>query len=267
MSVPEPIIPRDIPEEKMPGLLRNWHLGSRARRYLSRRRFQAVTGLLEGTERGRALDAGCGWGYNLFLLARAGFTPVGIDIVQDDFYAASAIARANGFDPNLVGADLSVLPFVSGSFAALTAVETFEHIYEPDRMSALREAGRVLAPGGMIALSTPNYRSIVETGKRFIVRFPIFKRLLPPMCYPAGTIERREYHPYRYHKPMPASTLATMLEEAGFAVLKSEPIVFVWKSVPDALFPLARFFESILERIPLVRSLASTLVVVARRLP
>jgi len=262
---PEPLIPPGIPEDRYPDLLRNWFLGSRARAYLARRRFRAVTALLRGGPQGRALDAGCGWGYNLFLLAREGFAPFGVDIVQNDFFASRRIASTNGYEAPLAGADLSALPFVPASFAAVTAVETFEHIYESDRMNAIREAWRVLVPGGAFALSTPNYYSIVETGKRAIVKLPVLKRFFPAMCYPAGSVRREDYHPYRYHKPAPRGELTHALESAGFRVESARTIIFIWKNVPDALFPAARFLESILERMPVVRGLASTLVVLARK--
>lgn len=262
---PEPSIPADIPEDRYPDLLRNWFLGSRARRYLARRRFHEIASLVRGAPKGRALDAGCGWGYNLFLLAREGFAPFGVDIVQNDFLAARRIASANGYDAALAGADLSALPFAQASFAAITAVETFEHIYEDDRAKAFLEAWRVLVPGGVFALSTPNYGSIVERGKRAIVRFPVLKRFFPGMCYPAGAVRRDDYHPYRYHKPAPRREIVGALEAAGFRVEQSREIIFIWKNVPDMLFPGARFFESILERTPLARNLASTFVVLARK--
>ncbi len=261
MNLSEPVIPSDIPAEKLPALLRNWHFGSKARRHLSRRRFLEVAALLDGAPPGRALDAGCGWGYGLFLLGRRGFSPYGIDIVQDDFPAARRIASANALDASLVGADLGALPFAGGSFAAVTAVETIEHVFAEDRARAFREASRVLVPGGVLSLSTPNRRSIVERGKRVIVRFPRLKRLFPGMCYPAGRVTREHYHPYRYHEPVKESDLRLMLEEAGFDVTLMKTIIFVWKSVPDALFPLSRLVESALERAPLVRDMASTLVV------
>ncbi|MDD4858024.1 MAG: class I SAM-dependent methyltransferase [Candidatus Krumholzibacteria bacterium] len=265
MNIPEPRIPRDIPDDRFPDLLRNWFLGSRSRAYIARRRFRAVTALLDAAPRGRALDAGCGWGYNLFLLANEGFAPVGIDIVQSDFLAARKIAEANGFNAMLAGADLASLPFAADSFAAVTAVETFEHVYESDRAAALSEAWRVLVPGGALAFSTPNYSSIVETGKRAIVKMPVLKRFFPGMCYPASDVKREDYHPYRYHKPAPRAEIVRLLENAGFRVASMRTIIFIWKNVPDALFPLVRFSESILERIPLVRALASTLVVLARK--
>lgn len=261
----EPVIPDSLAREKMPDLLRNWHLGSRARRHLSARRFAAVTGLLPSGGGRAALDAGSGWGYNLFLLSGRGYRPYGIDIVQDDFAAARAVASANGFAALLAGADLSALPFSAGAFAAVTAVETIEHVYEDDRSAALREAARVLEPGGAFALSTPNYYSIVETGKRVVARFPFLKRFLPGMCYPAGDVERSDYHPYRYHKPIAPVQLRRALEEAGFEVERMTRIIFVWKNVPDLLFPLALPIEWILESVPLIRNLGSTLVVLARK--
>jgi SAM-dependent methyltransferase len=260
-DLPEPVIPPDIPDEMMPSLLENWFLGTRAKRWLSRRRFAAVTGALPGGRGERALDVGCGWGYNLFLLGRRGYQPFGIDIVPEDFFAAVSIARANGITAGLTVADMSRMPFGDGAFAAVTAVETFEHIFRSDREAAIREAYRVLRPGGVLVISTPNYYSLVEAGKRLVSRFPQLKRILPGMCYPAGEISRDEYHPYSYHNPSPAGEIRSLIEGRGFEVSGMCRIIFVLKTVPDALFGLSRSAESLMERTPLVRLLAATLVI------
>lgn len=265
MKVPEPVIPDYLTADKRPDLLRNWHLGSRARRHLSRRRFAAVTGRLGPGSGERTLDVGCGWGYNLFLLINAGYEAIGIDIVQDDFPAANAILRANRYECNLVGADVSALPFHDGMFSAVTAVETFEHVYGPDRERAVHEIARVLAPGGSLVLSTPNYASLVEWGKRVLVRIPFLKKLFPPMCYPVGEVRRKKYHPYRYHKPIPLGELTGLLEEGGLTVCTVKRVLFVWKNTPDKFFPLARFFELVMEQTPVLNRLCSTLVVHAKR--
>jgi ubiquinone/menaquinone biosynthesis C-methylase UbiE len=245
----------------MPSLLKNWFLGPKAKRWLSRRRFAAVTGALPEGRGERALDVGCGWGYNLFLLGRMGYEPFGIDIVPEDFHAAVRIARANGIAAGLAVADMSGMPFGDGSFAAVTAVETFEHIFHPDRPSALSEAYRVLRPGGAMVISTPNYYSIVETGKRLISILPPLKRIMPGMCYPAGELPRRQYHPYSYHRPSPAREIRALIEAQGFEVVCMRRIIFVLKTVPDALFRISRSVESVMERIPPVRLLAATLVI------
>ncbi|MBN2184106.1 MAG: class I SAM-dependent methyltransferase [Candidatus Krumholzibacteriota bacterium] len=265
LNLPEPVIPGDIPDDRLPSLLSNWFLGTRAKRYLSRRRFVSVTGMTPERSEGRALDVGCGWGYNLFLLRTRGFDTCGIDIVQNDFYAAEKIAAANGYSNKLAGADMSALPFEDGIFSAVTAVETFEHVFFPDRADAVREVARVLVPGGVFVLSTPNYYSIVEAGKRIIIKFPSLKKIFPPMCYPVGEIVREEYHPYSYHRPAPLREIRRLLESEGLEIEETRKIIFIWKSVPDFLFPFCRSLESLFERIPLLKDLASTLVVSARK--
>lgn len=266
MRTPEPLIPDDIPEEKLPSLLVNWFLGSRARRYLSRRRFLTVTGLVPEADGARALDIGCGWGYNLFLLRAKGYRPVGLDIVQNDFFAAACIASANGYEADLAGGDMGAIPLGDSTVDAVTAVETMEHVFFPDRTRAVTEVSRVLRPGGVFVLSTPNYFSLVEAGKRFIVRFPFMKKFLPTMCYPVGDVSREDYHPYSYHRPSPEREIRRLLESSGFEITASRRIVFIWKSLPDPLFPLCRMAEPLLERIPLVNRLGSTLIVAARKM-
>ncbi|UCF06674.1 MAG: class I SAM-dependent methyltransferase [bacterium] len=257
------VIPEDIPSEQTPDLLRHWYLGSLARRYLSVRRFETVTSLVGTGDGKRALDVGCGWGYNLHLLHEAGFDPYGIDIVQNDFFAARRIGEANGYPVTLVGADISRLPFADGTFAAVTAVETFEHIFEPDRPRAAREIARVLAPGGTFVLSTPNYGSLVERGKRMIVRLPVLKSLFPTMCYPVGDVLRNDYHPYSYHKPLHPQELTALLTAAGLRVFSMDAILFITKNVSDRFFQVTRALESVMESLPPIRALASTLIVSA----
>lgn len=255
------MIPEDLPREEMPALLRNWHLGTKVRRYISHRRFVEVDSLLWDIPSRRVLDAGSGWGGNIHMLRSLGLHPVGIDIVQNDFAHAKIIAGANGFEAILVGADLAALPFASGSFGAVTAVETIEHVYADDLPRAIEEVYRVLMPGGVFALSTPNYHSIVEIGKRAIKKFPILMRLFPAMCYPVGKVERGSYHPYRYHRPIEPVQLKRMLGSAGFEISVTRFAIFAWKNTPDFLFPIAKLLESILEKLPLICNLGSTLFV------
>jgi len=265
MNMPDPIIPEGIPREELPSLLVNWHFGPKARRYMSRRRFAEVTGALGGMLGGRVLDVGCGWGYNLFLLRELGFDPVGIDIVQNDFPTARLVAEANGARLRLAGADVGSLPFGSGSFDAVTSVETLEHVYREDRRSAFEEIARVLVTGGRLSLSTPNYDSLVERGKRFISRNPVLKRFFPPMCYPTGGVCRADYHPYSYHDPLRREEIEELLRVSGFEPVSMRTIIFVMKNTPGLLVPLVRLIEPLLERLPGLRRLGSTLTVSARK--
>lgn len=99
--------------------------------------------------RGTILDAACGTGYGSSLLASVG-TVCGVD------YSEEALALAQARLPNgrFVVARLPDVPFPDGSFDTVVSFETIEHI--KDDRALLREFARVLRPGGLLLLSTPN---------------------------------------------------------------------------------------------------------------
>jgi SAM-dependent methyltransferase len=112
-------------------------------------RYAFASGLARGK---RVLDAGCGAGYGAAELAEAAAWVVGADI------AAQAIAFACDHyrRPNLFfeRASCSALPHPSGSFDLVVAFEVIEHL--ENWRELLREARRVLDPGGQFVVSTPN---------------------------------------------------------------------------------------------------------------
>jgi len=259
----ELVIPPSIPPDKTPDLLKYWYLGSRVRRYISRRRLTAVIGRVPAAQGQPVLDVGCGAGLGLALLGRRGFRPVGIDLVDGGFYAARCIGEANGLKVGLINADVSRLPFRPSTFRAVTAVEMLEHVFEGDRRSAFAEMARVISPGGALVLSTPNYNSFVEIGKRLLYKSRSLRRLLPFMHYPTPDVGRASYHPHSYHLPIPQRNLRTLLEDAAFTVVATRKFLFALKYTPDALLRIMQGVESLLERLPLVRELACTVLIVA----
>jgi ubiquinone/menaquinone biosynthesis C-methylase UbiE len=207
-SLPDIRIPADMPVTEMPDLLRHWYLGPPARRHMMLRRFAEVDAELPAS--GAVLDVGSAWGFNVMALSRMGYSAVGMDLVPDQFVAGAAIARENAVPFEVLGANACALPFEDASFDAITMVETFEHIYIDDRPAALAECHRVLRPGGTLVLSTPNYGSFVERAKRFTGNHRWIRERLPTMCYPEEGMNRDEYHPYRYHHPLPDGGLASI---------------------------------------------------------
>jgi hypothetical protein len=125
----------------------------------------------------------------------------------------------------------------------------------------------VLRAGGRLSLSTPNYDSLVERGKRFLARNPVLKRFFPTMCYPAGAVSRSDYHPYTYHDPLRREEIEELLGASGFERVSFGTIIFILKNTPGLLVPLARLIERVLERLPGLRHLGSTLIVAARKIP
>lgn len=95
------------------------------------------------------LDVGCGTGLNARHLMVKGHKVTGIDISPvaiEKFVAAGLDGRV---------CDISErLPFDDGSFDLVFASEVIEHLADTDAF--LSELNRVLKPGGMLVLSTPN---------------------------------------------------------------------------------------------------------------
>ena len=107
----------------------------------------------------RALDAGCGAGYGSAALARTARFVVGADVAVE----AVEFARAQYPLENLAfeQASCEALPHPTGSFELITAFEVIEHL--ADWRAFVAEARRVLAPGGLFVVSTPNRLAYAES--------------------------------------------------------------------------------------------------------
>ncbi len=263
MNLPEIHIPPDLARDDMPDLLRHWYLGPRARRHMMMRRFLEVDRHLDRNRGTRVLDVGSAWGFNVMALERMGFRATGVDLIPAQFPVGTRIAAHNQVAFNVAAADAAVLPFPDGTFDFVTMVETFEHIYNDDRPRALAEIRRVLSPRGRLVLSTPNHASVVERVKRVAVRHGWMRERLPSMCLPEEGTARDDYHPYRYHHPLPDREIVRLVEGAGFRVASMSHFLFVMKNTPDTLARSWQIGEHVLERTPAINKLAATVCIVA----
>jgi len=99
----------------------------------------------------RVLDAGCGTGWGSELLARAGAAAVtGIDRSEQAIRHARA---THGQHAEFEIADLCSLKLPDCAFDIVVCFETIEHLDDPS--SALDHMRRVLAPDGLLLVSTP----------------------------------------------------------------------------------------------------------------
>lgn len=92
--------------------------------------------------RGRILDVACGTGYGTSMLGA-----VGVDL------SIEALRYARRYPARYVAADAVRLPF-GRVFDTVVSFETIEHVPDPERFVA--ECARVLKPGGVLIVSTPN---------------------------------------------------------------------------------------------------------------
>ena len=98
------------------------------------------------------LEAGCGTGASCALLAGDGYRVTGTDL-SEMFLDRSLESEA----VKLMAADVSALPFADGQFDAVLSHQMIEHVVPVAR--ALAEMGRVVKPGGLVLLMSPNLLS------------------------------------------------------------------------------------------------------------
>ena len=110
-------------------------------------RLQQISRLQPG---GRLLDIGCSRGEFLELVSETGrYEFDGVDISAEAARLASARLKRNIFCGTIE--NLSSAP---GSYDVVTAWEVIEHMHDPGTF--LRDIWRLLKPGGLLCLSTPN---------------------------------------------------------------------------------------------------------------
>ncbi len=223
-------------------------LGSEPARYQA----EVIALLLEAIGRPRALlDVGCGDGSTAVAirtrLAEHGWRPAIIGLDWSSVAAGEALSRGV---PVVRGtADRGGLPFRSASVEVVVVSEMIEHVVDTD--SVLAEALRVLVPGGVLVLSTPNLaawynRVLLTAGIQ-----PVFSEVSLKAIY--GRPGREVVGHLRLFT---RRALVGLLEATGFEQV--EIVGAPYHDVPRPFRPLDR----LLCRVP---SLSSILVASARR--
>jgi len=161
---------------------------------------------------GKVVDLGCGNGIvGGILLKEAAFVSLsGVDVnigVADE-------ARANGY-VDFAASDLAELPFPNASFDAAISICVLEHVN--DLAAALREACRVLKPGGRLVFST--------IGPRFhegLVGYRLLRLLRRPAAA-QGFASGRDLASMHVHF-LDGDAWRSELLKLGFAEVRVEPL-------------------------------------------
>lgn len=99
----------------------------------------------------RLLDVGCSSGAFLHTACRLGYRAEGVEPSAD----AAQTARAAGL--SVFTGYLEQARFADATFDAITLIEIVEHLR--DALGLMRECARILKPGGVVLVTTPNAHS------------------------------------------------------------------------------------------------------------
>ncbi len=131
--------------------------------------------------KGRILDLGCGAGREALPLARLGHDVVGVDLTPAMVTIASKKAKEAGIRADFQVGEAGNLEFPVESFDYALMMAQFIHHFHGrnNRLQALREAWRVLRPGGLLILQIRNQLGLTWA---FVANF-LYRRVkgIPPL--------------------------------------------------------------------------------------
>ena len=111
----------------------------------------------------KVLDCACGKGYGSYILSKKAAAVIGIDLNPTSLEIAGTSFQSV---PNLQfkKQDIFNLQDLNQKFDLITAFEVIEHISPEATADFLSSLKKVLAPGGMIIISTPNHDVVTKSG-------------------------------------------------------------------------------------------------------
>lgn len=154
----------------------------------------------------RALDVGCGAGLLAEPLARMGAAVTAIDAAPENIGAARAHAELTGLSIDYRACGVEDLG--DESFDLVTSMEVIEHVTDPAAFVA--GLARVLAPGGLLVMSTP-------------ARTALSRVMMVTLAEASGMIPRGTHD---WHKFIAPDDLAVLLADAGLEVTDRRGIAF-----------------------------------------
>lgn len=158
----------------------------------------------------RALDVGCGRGEWLELLGEQGFQARGVDLDE----GMLAACRERGLDVELGDAIDCLRRLPDASLVLVSAFHLVEHIPFALLQALVAEAHRVLLPGGLLIMETPNAENLVVGATSFYLD-PTHLRPLPPQLLAFVT----EYGGFPRHKVVRLQEEAALRGDAPISLI------------------------------------------------
>ena len=139
-------------------------------RYALEPHIPQFAGFSEAREK-RVLEIGVGMGADYLEWLKAGAKATGIDFSSVSLEKARRRCQFAGYEPDLHLGDAEHLPFLDQSFDLVYSYGVMHH--SPDTAACLREAWRVLKPGGQARIMVYHHPSMV--GLMLWLRYGMFR--------------------------------------------------------------------------------------------
>ncbi len=158
----------------------------------------------------RAIDVGCGRGEFLEILTSQGFKARGVDVNR----AMVELCSELGYDVEHSDGIAFLRSQPADSCAVISSFHVVEHLTMEQLFAFLAESLRVLRPGGILILETPNPENLMVSTRTF-------------------------YTDPTHRHPLPSALLRFLVEAKGFVATDVEPL----HPVPDFARPVVRESE------------------------
>lgn len=201
-----------------------------------------ITSLQSLSESVTALDLGCGRGEWLELLKENGIDALGVDLDA----GMLAACHERGLTVELKDALSALREAPAESFSIVSAFHVVEHIPFQDLRTLAREAHRVLKPGGLLILETPNPENL-SVGSTSFYMDPSHERPIPSLLLDF-VVEHSGFHRTKILRLQESPELRDASELALLDVLKGVSpdysVVAQKSTTPEVLAVFDPLFET-----------------------
>ncbi len=216
----------------------NWESPAGKKRW--QRRVQMLTAHLKPSD--KVLEIGCGTGYFTKEIAKTGVSVTAIDISPE----LLTIAKEEIKDKKVtfVIENAYEMSFEDHSYDSIVGSSVLHHL---DIEKAVSEMFRVLKPGGTIFFTEPNMMNPQIALQKNI---PTLKRKL------GDSPDETAF--FRW-------SLNSLLRKTGFRDIRIKPFDFLHPAVPGSLIPIVSAFGETIEKIPVLKEIAGSLYIKAKK--
>jgi len=174
-------------------------------------RFAEIAAMLPSPshEGARLLDIGVAYGFLAVLLQEGDWKCEGLEL-PENIPVYCAFARQHGVMVHPGALGVKPLPFADASWHAIVFSEVLEHL-RLSPSAVFQELHRLLVPGGLLLLTTPNVARLTNVLKLFVGRNVL-------ESFPEGVVSENITEYLTHIREYTMGEVAGLLEKNGFAI-------------------------------------------------